>query len=122
MVKAQWKGEDGFIAFQSNSKKEWQQTDRPFVCDGVHGTFDVNNRSTAAATVFCSAYNEVLDKHVPVLISFLYSQTAEAYKKHFLLFFESLGYRNWSELLERFPGIIVDFSLSQESGFTLGDQ
>ncbi|KAG0221409.1 hypothetical protein BGW42_007764 [Actinomortierella wolfii] len=83
---------DCFVAFQSDLMRSWLVTKKPFMADAVHGVFDLRNRSTAASAVFCSAYNEVLKK--------------------------SLGYQSWKELLENFPGIIVDYSSSQEQGFS----
>ncbi|KAG0036649.1 hypothetical protein BGZ83_003737, partial [Gryganskiella cystojenkinii] len=113
----QWGSSEGFVSFMSHHMLDTAlNTEFPFVADGVFSIYDHNFKSNAASVQFCSARGRARKAYQPVMISFLYSQDADAYKEHWYWFLKPL-YESWDDLFDRFPGIVLDSDGSQTKGF-----
>ena len=92
-----------YYAFQSDSIEGWVQSQ-------THSSINVT------AT---SAYSTILQRHVPVLLSIMFGRSADHYAAHFRTLLNGIGYTDYTDFQEKFPGNISDFSLAEKAGWEL---
>ncbi|KAI8350229.1 hypothetical protein B0O80DRAFT_500822 [Mortierella sp. GBAus27b] len=86
--------------------------------DSVHGFVHCPPVDDVNVT-FTSRFCTVLQRTVPVLISFMLGKSQEHYKMHFAALFRSMRLDTKEQFEAEFPGMTCDFSDAERCGFRL---
>ena len=82
--------------------------------DTVEGVIDDSDYPSGNIAIhITSAYDRLLERWVPVLISIIFGRTKEHYMEHWKNLFKSYGddvNQSWESLCQTFPGVTVDWS------------
>jgi len=66
---------------------------------------------------FSSAFDPILNKWGPVLMSIMFGRSANDYRDHYTELLQSYEATNWKQFDESFPGMTVDWSEGERKGY-----
>ena len=88
-----------------------------FQSDTIEGVVhDLEHLDGQISIHFTSAFDPVLQRWVPVLMSILFGRSAEDHCDHWTQLLQSFSSTSWDEFQEKFPGITVDWSEAERKG------
>ena len=137
IVKAELvKLDEAIITLQSNYMREiLHEANSGMQSDTVEGVIDDPEFTGTIDVHFTSAYDFILERWVPVLISLIFGRSKKHYGSHWRSLFHSYGdsiNTSWQSFAAIFPGVTVDWSdalgmsfmeeLYDHATITLGDK
>ena len=110
------------FTFQTKYMQEvLQELEAGFQSDTIEGIIhDPMYNSSTVDLHFTSAYDKLVGRYVPVLISIVFGRTADSFYRHFVHLFSSLSAetnQSWHTFKEQFPGITCDWSAALNKAY-----
>ena len=85
--------------------------------DTIEGViYDLDHQEKQICIHFTSAFDSVLARWVPVLMSILFGRSSKDYYEHFKFLLNAFTAKNWQQFETSFPGITVDWSEAEQNG------
>ena len=111
---------DGHIILQFPAMKQITRdnTKYAFQTDSIEGWIKEDDHPAMCLTM-TSTHSELLVHHVTVVMSITFNREGEDYNAHFDTLIGRIGYFDFEDFSENFPGNISDFSANEKLGFVL---
>ena len=107
-----------YIIYQDNDMlKMLSEAETCLESDSVEGFILEKDIEKQINITFTSAYDSLLDRWVPLCISFLFGKSVEDYKNHWKYVFSCFQAKSWDDFKEKFPGNVCDMSDAFKEAF-----